>query len=33
MNNKSDAVGVAICWLVILLSALYLLAQVIRVMI
>ena len=31
MNNKSDMVGVAICWTVIILSALYLLAQVIRV--
>ena len=33
MNNKSDMVGVAICWTVIILSALYLLAQVIRVVI
>ena len=33
MNNKSDAVGVAICWLVILFAALYLIAQVVRVMI
>ncbi|ATW59096.1 hypothetical protein FDJ13_gp36 [Gordonia phage Gustav] len=33
MNNKSDTVGVAICWTVIILSALYLLAQVIRVVI
>ena len=33
MNNKSDMVGVTICWTVIILSALYLLAQVVRVMI
>ena len=32
-NNKSDMVGVAICWTVIILSALYLLAQVVRVVI
>lgn len=32
-NNKSDMVGVAICWTVIILAALYLLAQVIRVVI
>lgn len=33
MNNKSDIVGVAICWVVILLAALYLIAQVLRVVI
>lgn len=33
MNNKSDMVGVAICWTVILLAALYLIAQVLRWMI
>lgn len=33
MNNKSDMVGVAICWVVILLAALYLIAQVLRVVI
>ena len=33
MNNKSDIVGVAICWVVITLAALYLLAQVIRAVI
>jgi hypothetical protein len=33
MNNKSDIVGVAICWVVITLAALYLTAQVIRVVI
>ena len=31
--NKSDIVGVAICWVVILLAALYLIAQVLRVVI
>lgn len=33
MKRDSDAVGVAICWTVIILAALYLLAQVIRVVI
>lgn len=33
MNNKSDIVGVAICWVVITLAALYLIAQVLRVVI
>ena len=33
MNNKSDAVGVAICWLVILFAVLYLIAQILRVVI
>ena len=33
MNNKSDMVGVAICWTVILLAAFYLIAQILRVVI
>jgi len=33
MNNKSDVIGVALCWLGIVLAALYLLAQIIRVIV
>lgn len=33
MNNKSDIIGVALCWLGIVLAALYLLAQIIRVIV
>ncbi len=33
MKRDSDAVGAALCWTVIILAALYLLAQVIRWMI
>lgn len=30
MNNKSDIVGVAICWVAITLAAFYLIAQILR---
>lgn len=33
MKRDSDAVGVALCWIILTLAALYLLAQVLRVVI